>query len=51
MENIIGFAGVASAIVASIVLALMLEWLGLRGLMRLMPSSAPQADARQTSKL
>lgn len=51
MENIIGLAGVASAIAASIVLALMLEWLGLRGLMLLMPSSARQPEARQTTKL
>lgn len=51
MENIIGFAGVGSAIVASIVLALTLEWLGLRGLMLLMPSSAPKAVARETTEL
>ncbi|MGH9699146.1 MAG: hypothetical protein ACRD5R_11805 [Candidatus Acidiferrales bacterium] len=51
MENIMGLAGLASAIAASIVLALALEWLGLRGLMLLMPSSARQAQTRQTTKL
>jgi hypothetical protein len=38
MENVIDFAGVAGAIVASMGLALWIEWLSLRGLMRLMPA-------------
>ncbi|HUJ33081.1 MAG TPA: hypothetical protein VLY23_17500 [Candidatus Acidoferrum sp.] len=38
MEQMIDLAGVAAAIAASMVLALGLEWLSLRGLMRLMPA-------------
>jgi hypothetical protein len=38
MEYIIDFAGVAGAIVASMGLALWIEWVSLRGLMRLMPA-------------
>jgi hypothetical protein len=36
MNDIIGLSGVAGVIVASVGLALVLEWLGLNGLMRLM---------------
>jgi hypothetical protein len=41
MQEFIGFTGIASAILASVGLALALEWLSLRGLMRLMPGIAP----------
>ncbi|MGA9594326.1 MAG: hypothetical protein WBS18_14595 [Candidatus Acidiferrales bacterium] len=41
MQEFIGFTGIASAILASVGLALALEWLSLRGLMRLMPATAP----------
>jgi hypothetical protein len=37
MENFIEFAGIASAIVMSMGLAMGLEWLTLNGLLRLMP--------------
>lgn len=40
MDNVIGFAGVAGAIVASMGLAMWLEWNCLRWLMRLMPGHA-----------
>jgi hypothetical protein len=42
MENFIEFAGIASAIVASMGLAMGLEWLTLNGLLRLMPRRAPK---------
>jgi len=47
METLTGIAGVASAIGASIALALLLEWLSLRGLMALMPrrSVRPEVQA------
>ena len=38
MKNVIDFAGLAVAIVASMGLALWMEWLSLRGLMLLMPA-------------
>ncbi|HLV95055.1 MAG TPA: hypothetical protein VKS44_07670 [Candidatus Acidoferrales bacterium] len=38
METILDFTGVASAIGISVALALWIEWLSLRGLMRLMPA-------------
>lgn len=38
MGHIVDFAGVAGVIVASMGLALGIEWLSLRGLMRLMPA-------------
>ena len=38
MDYMIDLAGVAAAIVLSIGLALWLEWMTLRGLMRLMPA-------------
>jgi hypothetical protein len=37
MNNFIGFAGVGSAIIASMGLAMWLEWFCLRWLMRVMP--------------
>ncbi len=45
MENILAIGEVASAVLASFSIAFLLEWLGLRGLMRLMPTTA-----RQTSR-
>ncbi len=49
MDYMIDLAGVAAAIVLSIGLALWLEWMTLRGLMRLMPAKsvavAPQVVA------
>jgi hypothetical protein len=43
MTNVINFAAVTAAIVGSMALALWIEWVSLRGLMRLMPtrSGAP----------
>ncbi len=38
MQTILGAAGMTSAIVGSVALALWLEWLSLRGLMHLMPA-------------
>jgi hypothetical protein len=38
MGHIVDFAGVAGVIVASMGLALGIEWISLRGLMRLMPA-------------
>ena len=38
MSQLFDFAGVTGAIVFSVGLGLYLEWLGLRGLMRLMPA-------------
>jgi hypothetical protein len=38
MENFIGFAEVAGAIIAALGLALGLEWVGLYGLTSLMPA-------------
>jgi hypothetical protein len=42
MEYALDFAGVAVAIVASMGLALWIEWLSLRGLMLLMPARHEQ---------
>jgi hypothetical protein len=42
MKYVIDFAGVAGAIVASMALALWIEWLTLRGLMLLMPPGTKQ---------
>jgi hypothetical protein len=43
MNFMLDFAGVAVAIGFSVALALWVEWLGLRGLMRLMPARAGSA--------
>jgi hypothetical protein len=40
MANILAIGEVASAVLASFSIAFLLEWLGLRGLMRLMPTTA-----------
>ena len=40
MNYVVDFAGVAGAIGLSVALALGLEWVSLRGLMRLMPARA-----------
>ena len=37
MENIMNFAGLTAAVAGSVGLALWIEWISLRGLMRLMP--------------
>jgi hypothetical protein len=52
MNGFIEYAAFASAIIASIGLALGLEWLGLNGLFRLMPRpvKARQADAEAHRK-
>lgn len=42
MDYVLDFAGVAGAIVASMGLALWIEWLSLRGLMLLMPTRPEQ---------
>jgi hypothetical protein len=39
MENILVIGEVASAVLVSFWIAFLLEWLGLRGLMRLMPTT------------
>jgi hypothetical protein len=49
MENFIEFAGIASAIVASMGLAMGLEWLTLNGLLRLMPRRAPKPPEDEES--
>jgi len=45
MENVIAFAGVASVVVASVGVALWIEWLCLRGLLHLVrvPNRAQQS--------
>ena len=43
MDNFIGFAGVGTAIIASMGLAMWMEWYCLRWLMRLMPGQAGEA--------
>jgi hypothetical protein len=47
MDFIIDFAGVAGAIVASMGLALWIEWVSLRGLMRLMPARPGHTSSTQ----
>ena len=47
MDFVIDFAGVAGAIVASMGLALWIEWVSLRGLMRLMPARRGRAGGTQ----
>jgi len=43
MDSFIGFAGVGTAIIASMGLAMWMEWYCLRWLMRLMPGHAGEA--------
>ncbi|MFY9531048.1 MAG: hypothetical protein WBC04_02630 [Candidatus Acidiferrales bacterium] len=43
MESILAIGEVASAVLVSFSIAFLLEWLGLRGLMRLMPTTAMHA--------
>lgn len=45
MDSLIGFAGVGGAIIASMGLAMWMEWYCLRWLMRLMPGNAGAAQA------
>lgn len=47
VDNFLTFAEIASAIIASIGLALCLEWLSLHWLMRLMPQRPGQPPARR----
>lgn len=47
MNQLFDFAGVTGAIVFSVALGLYLEWLGLRGLMRLMPARPVVANNAQ----
>lgn len=47
MNYVVDFAGVAGAIGFSVALALWLEWVTLRGLMKLMPAKAAEADVAQ----
>jgi hypothetical protein len=49
MNDVIDFAGVAGAIGLSVALALWLEWVTLRGLMRLMPARAVEMKATPIS--
>lgn len=44
MNYFVDFVGVAGAIGLSVALALWIEWLTLRGLMRLMPARAVEPD-------
>jgi hypothetical protein len=44
MESFLGFAGVGTAIIASMGLAMWMEWYCLRWLMRLMPGEAREAQ-------
>ena len=44
MDNFIGFAGVGTAIIASMGLAMWMEWYCLRWLMRLMPGQTGEAQ-------
>jgi hypothetical protein len=48
MDSFIGFAGIGTAIIASMGLAMWMEWYCLRWLMRLMPG---QAGAEQRSSV
>jgi hypothetical protein len=48
MDSFIGFAGIGTAIIASVGLAMWMEWYCLRWLMRLMPG---QAGAEQRSSV
>lgn len=48
MNGFVAFAEVSGAILASMGIALVLEWCGLNGLMRLLP--AARRDAAQTEQ-
>ena len=51
MNQVIDFAGIAGAIGLSIAFGVYLQWLGLRGLMRLMPVKAnPARVSRETAE-
>jgi hypothetical protein len=49
MNQVIDVAGVGSAIVFSIALGVYLEWLGLRGLMRLMPRTVRVVEIQRSA--
>jgi hypothetical protein len=48
MDSFIGFAEVVGAIIAALALALGLEWVGLYGLMSLMPGRPKQQQSGQS---
>jgi hypothetical protein len=50
MENVIGFGEVAIAIFASFAVALTLEWIGLVGLMRLMPARGAEVATAEATE-
>lgn len=50
MGNVIDLAGLAGAIVASVALALWMEWLSLRGLMLLMPARPDDSGSAETQQ-
>jgi hypothetical protein len=47
MENLMGFAEVAGAIFMSFAVALTLQWIGLVGLMRLMPAREAESESAE----
>jgi hypothetical protein len=49
MDSFIGFAGVGTAIIASMGLAMWMEWYCLRWLMRLMPGQTGEAQRASTT--
>jgi len=49
MGHLVDFAGVAVAIVGSMALALWIEWVSLRGLLRLMPARRVEAGNVQVA--
>lgn len=50
MNYLFDFAGVAGAVGFSLALALWLEWMALRGLMKLMPAKTPEDAAQAPSE-
>lgn len=49
MSQAVDFAGVGGAIVFSIALGVYVEWLAMRGLMRLMPATSRVTDIRKSA--
>ena len=49
MDSFIGFAGIGTAVIASMGLAMWMEWYCLRWLMRLMPGQARAAQKNPTA--
>jgi hypothetical protein len=50
MENVIGFGEVVIAVFFSFAVALTLEWIGLVGLMRLMPARGAEAVTAEAAE-